>query len=46
MLVDDVQWADRPSLRFLAYLADRIADLPLLLVVTSARARSLPTGGR
>ena len=35
MLVDDVQWADRPSLRFLAYLADRIADLPLLLVVTS-----------
>ncbi|MGZ4286006.1 MAG: AAA family ATPase, partial [Solirubrobacteraceae bacterium] len=34
MLVDDLQWADRPSLRFLAYLADRIADLPLLLVVT------------
>ena len=34
MLVDDVQWADRPSLRFLAYLADRIADLPLLLVAT------------
>jgi DNA-binding CsgD family transcriptional regulator len=34
MLVDDVQWADRPSLRFLAYLADRIADLPLLLVTT------------
>ena len=32
MLVDDLQWADRPSLRFLAYLADRIADLPLLLV--------------
>jgi DNA-binding NarL/FixJ family response regulator len=34
MLVDDLQWADRPSLRFLAYLADRIADLPLLLVTT------------
>ena len=34
MLVDDVQWADRPSLRFLAYLADRIAELSLLLVVT------------
>jgi DNA-binding NarL/FixJ family response regulator len=34
MLVDDLQWADRPSLRFLAYLADRVGDLPLLLVVT------------
>jgi DNA-binding CsgD family transcriptional regulator len=34
MLVDDLQWADRPSLRFLAYLADRIGDLPLLLVAT------------
>ena len=34
MLVDDAQWADRPSLRFLAYLADRISELPVLLVVT------------
>src|SRR5262249_41687563 len=34
MLVDDLQSADRPSLRFLAYLADRIGDLPLLLVMT------------
>jgi DNA-binding CsgD family transcriptional regulator len=34
MLVDDLQWADRPSLRYLAYLADRTGDLPLLLVVT------------
>jgi DNA-binding NarL/FixJ family response regulator len=34
MLVDDLHLADRPSLRFLAYLADRIADLPLLLVLT------------
>ncbi|HLJ03588.1 MAG TPA: AAA family ATPase, partial [Solirubrobacteraceae bacterium] len=33
MLVDDVQWSDRPSLRFLAYLADRIADLPIALLV-------------
>ena len=37
MLVDDLQWADRPSLRFLAYLADRIAELSLLLVVTIRR---------
>ena len=34
MLVDDAQWADQPSLRFLAYLAQRIADLPIALVVT------------
>jgi DNA-binding CsgD family transcriptional regulator len=34
MLVDDAQWADQPSLRFFAYLAQRIADLPIALVVT------------
>jgi DNA-binding CsgD family transcriptional regulator len=33
MLVDDAQWADRPSLRFLAHLAARIDDLPIALVV-------------
>jgi DNA-binding CsgD family transcriptional regulator/tetratricopeptide (TPR) repeat protein len=33
MLVDDAQWADQPSLRFLAYLAQRIADLPIALVI-------------
>lgn len=32
--VDDVQWADAPSLRFLAMLADRADRLPLSLVVT------------
>jgi DNA-binding CsgD family transcriptional regulator len=45
MLVDDIQWADRPSLRFLAYLADRIGDLPLLLVVT-VRQGEEPTDQR
>ena len=34
MLVDDAQWADGPSLRFLAYLAERIADLPIVLIVS------------
>jgi DNA-binding CsgD family transcriptional regulator len=34
MLVDDAQWADGPSLRFLAYLAERIDDLPIALVVS------------
>ncbi|HET7589078.1 MAG TPA: AAA family ATPase [Solirubrobacterales bacterium] len=31
--VDDAHWADEPSLRYLAYLAERIADLPVLLLV-------------
>jgi DNA-binding CsgD family transcriptional regulator/tetratricopeptide (TPR) repeat protein len=34
MLVDDAQWADRQSLRFLAYVAERITDLPIVLVLT------------
>lgn len=33
MLVDDAHWADRPSLRFLAYAAERLSELPALLVV-------------
>jgi DNA-binding CsgD family transcriptional regulator len=33
--VDDVQWADAPSLRFLAMLADRADRLPLSLVVSA-----------
>ncbi|MFG2795018.1 LuxR C-terminal-related transcriptional regulator [Streptomyces sp. NPDC048419] len=32
LLVDDLQWCDVPSLRFLAYLRPRVADLPLLVV--------------
>jgi DNA-binding SARP family transcriptional activator/tetratricopeptide (TPR) repeat protein len=32
--VDDLQWADPASLRFLAYLARRIADLPVLIAAT------------
>jgi len=34
LAVDDLQWADRPSLRFLAYLAPRIEELPVLLLAT------------
>jgi DNA-binding CsgD family transcriptional regulator len=33
--VDDAHWADAPSLRFLAYLARRIDELPIALVVAS-----------
>ncbi|MBE7188234.1 AAA family ATPase, partial [Jatrophihabitans endophyticus] len=35
LTVDDAQWCDDPSLRFLAYLARRLADLPVLLVVAT-----------
>ena len=31
--VDDVQWCDAPSLRYLAYLASRIGDLPIVLLL-------------
>jgi DNA-binding CsgD family transcriptional regulator/tetratricopeptide (TPR) repeat protein len=33
VLVDDVQWADVPSLRFLGFLVRRMAALPVTLVV-------------
>ena len=32
--VDDLHWADRPSLRFLAYLARRLEGQPVLLAAT------------
>jgi DNA-binding NarL/FixJ family response regulator len=34
LLADDVQWADEPSLRFLAYLGARAPELPLLILAT------------
>ncbi len=33
VLVDDCQWADRDSLRFLAYLAQRIEGLPVAMLL-------------
>ncbi len=33
LIVDDAHWADPPSLRFLAYLMNRVEELPVLLVV-------------
>jgi DNA-binding CsgD family transcriptional regulator/tetratricopeptide (TPR) repeat protein len=35
LAIDDAQWADEPSLRTLAYLVRRIADLPVGLVVAT-----------
>src|SRR4051794_35679060 len=37
LFVDDAQWADRSSLEVLAYMARRIEDLPVLIVI-GARA--------
>src|SRR5262249_55743814 len=34
LLVDDVQWADVPSETFLEYLAARVRDLPVAVVVS------------
>jgi DNA-binding CsgD family transcriptional regulator len=34
LLVDDAHWADEQSLRFLLYLAERIRELPLALIVS------------
>lgn len=34
LAVDDAQWCDRASLRFLAYLARRLSTVPVLLVAT------------
>src|SRR3954452_8566991 len=35
LLVDDAGWADRPSLTWMHYLAQRIEELPLVLLVAS-----------
>ncbi len=41
--VDDLQWADEPSLRALAYLATRVEELPAAIVV-AVRTGEEPTG--
>ena len=33
LIADDAHWVDGPSLRFLAYLANRIGELPIALVI-------------
>ena len=35
ILVDDAHWADPPSLRWLAYLAQRLDGLPAALIVAA-----------
>jgi DNA-binding CsgD family transcriptional regulator len=49
LIVDDAHWADEPSLRALAYLARRLDDVPVLLVLArrtgEADARAAPLEG-
>ena len=42
--VDDLQWADAPSLRFVAHLLPRIAELPVLLLLASHPRGAAPAG--
>ena len=38
LAVDDAQWCDEPSLRFLAYLARRVRELPVAIVIAARPA--------
>ena len=42
LAVDDAQWADAASLEFLAYLARRVGDLPLALIVATRPPADTP----
>lgn len=43
--VDDLQWADAPSLRFLAYLAERLVELPLAMILAVRRGETFGDPG-
>ena len=42
--IDDLQWADQASLRFVLYLADRLAGLPVALALTWRTGEIAATG--
>jgi DNA-binding CsgD family transcriptional regulator len=46
LLVDDYQWADAPSMRFVEYLAHRVAGQPLGLVVAARSGEPGPVEER
>ena len=33
LVIDDGHWADRPSLEVISYLARRVSDVPVLIVL-------------
>jgi DNA-binding CsgD family transcriptional regulator len=39
LLVDDIHWCDPPTMRFLVYLAQRIQELPIAVVLAAAEGR-------
>ncbi len=41
LIVDDLQWSDAASLRFLAYLGESVAELPIALLVGGRPARAV-----
>jgi DNA-binding CsgD family transcriptional regulator len=45
ILVDDLHWADRPSLRFLSYLTGRLDGLPATLLASVRTGESDPESG-
>ena len=44
--VDDVQWSDLPSLRFLGFLALRLEGLPVVLIATARSGGAARRGAR
>ncbi len=42
LVLDDAQWADQPTLRFCAYLAERVSELPVAMLLA---ARPAEPGG-
>jgi DNA-binding CsgD family transcriptional regulator len=45
LAIDDVHWADTPSLRFVAHLLPRLSDLPILLLLASRPPIAEPASG-
>jgi hypothetical protein len=43
LVVDDAHWADRASLRFLAFLLPRLAELPVAVLLASRPAEAGPS---
>ena len=44
LVVDDVHWADIPSLKWLGYLARRLEGMPVVVLVAARRARAIGRG--
>jgi DNA-binding CsgD family transcriptional regulator len=44
LAIDDLQWADQASLRFVLYLADRLSGLPVALALTWRTGEAMTSG--